>query len=271
MGALGMVTDPTFKETIRRLWQQKPSARQLPEREPFTLYREAVRRRLAPHQFARPLLLRENPRHQTQWTDWLEYLGYEKWWLEELTALAEPLEDQYRQAWRRMLRAPRRSSREARASCQTEVSSTSAALGFMNKKGQQRPARIVDMAKELEAARASLDATDKTLDNFIRETEPYLNAQTAVYYQRHRVEWVIKVASLMDMETAQQSTRVKNKAGVDTRENRKRQHGNDTTPGTRFKRVRRGRDGERIAPDATLGKPRRSARLAQSKSLQSSV
>jgi hypothetical protein len=72
------------------------------------------------------------------------------------------------------------------------------------------------MAKELEAARASLDATDKTLDNFIRETEPYLNAQTAVYYQRHRVEWVIKVASLMDMEMAQQSTRVRNKAAVDT-------------------------------------------------------
>lgn len=244
MGALGMVTDPTFNETIQTLWKRKSASRQVPEGEmkPFTLYREAVRRRLAPHQFAHALQLSENPHQQTQWTDWLEYLSYEKWWLEKLTARAEHLGDQYRHAWRKMLRALRFSSRQARASFQTDVSSS-----FMYKKAPQRPAQSADMAKELEAARANLDATDKTLDNFIRETKPYLNAQTAVYYQRHRVEWVIKVASSMDIEMSQQRKRGKNKVNVDTGENKRRQCGKDTTPGTRSKRVRRGSDVENIA------------------------
>ncbi|KID94259.1 protein kinase, partial [Metarhizium majus ARSEF 297] len=265
MGATRMVSDPSFEETVRRLWQHKPVSRQLPESNSFTSYKEAVRRRLAPYQSARALQLKEDPRQQTQWTNWLEYLNYEKWCLEMLTALAEPLEDQYREAWRRMLTAPRGSSREAKG-C------SSSASRFMQKAGR-RPADIVNMAKELEATHASLVATNKTLDDFIRETEPYLHAQTAVYYQRHRVEWIIKEASLIELEMSQQNKMVKTKACANTRENKKRQRDDDKIPPTRSKRVKQGDGREHVVSEATLGEPglRRSRRLAQGKSLQSRV
>lgn len=64
-----MVSDSSFEETIRRQWQQKPTSRQLPDGQGFPTYSEAVKRRLTPHQFTRPLQLKKNPRQQTKWTN----------------------------------------------------------------------------------------------------------------------------------------------------------------------------------------------------------
>ncbi len=237
MGGRAMVSAPSFEQTVRRQWQQKPASRQLPDGPAFPAYREAVKRRLAPHHFIRPLQLKENPRQQTKWTDWLEYLSYEQWWLEKLTAVAEPLEEQYHQASRRLLEAPRCPSREAMGSNCTNAARSSAASGSTQTR-QRRPAKNVDLAKKLEAARAALEATNKTIDDFIRETVPYTHARKATYYQRHRVEWVVKEARLMETEMSQQSKPMKSNIKVDTKENKKRQRGDDEEipPESRSKR-----------------------------------
>lgn len=199
IGGQAMVSAPSFEETIRRQWQQKPASRQLPDSQAFPAYREAVERRLALYHFIRPLQLKENPRRQTKWTNWLEYLSYEQWWLEKLTAVAEPREEQYHQALMRLLEAAPCPSREVMGSNSINAASSVAASGSTRTR-QRRPAKNVNLAKQLEAARAALEATNKTIDDFIRETRPYTHAQKATYYQRHRVEWIIKEAPLMDTE-----------------------------------------------------------------------
>ncbi|MCJ1424192.1 hypothetical protein MMC29_002079 [Sticta canariensis] len=275
MGAHEMVSGPTFEETIRRQWQQKPASRQLPDGQGFPAYSEAVKRRLAPHHFTRSLQLKKNPRQQTKWTNWLEYLNYEQWWLEALTAVAEPLEEQYHQALRRLLKVPRCSSREAMGSNRTNATNGSAASGSTQTR-QPRPARNVHQAKELEAAWAALDAANKTVDDFAQETAPYRSAQAAVYYQRHRVQWAVKEARLMETEMSQQSKAAKSNTKVHTNENKKRRRGDDDDndheekdipPKPQSKRTRRGDGGKSAVSDAKSGKSeaRRSARLANLK------
>ncbi|KAL8841972.1 MAG: hypothetical protein Q9176_002909 [Flavoplaca citrina] len=63
----------------------------------------------------------------------------------------------------------------------------------------------VDMAKELAAARAVWDASQKSIDDFIWETRAYMQARRDVFYRRHRVAWVIKEARLMENDVSPQS------------------------------------------------------------------
>ncbi|KAL8725457.1 MAG: hypothetical protein Q9166_007351 [cf. Caloplaca sp. 2 TL-2023] len=269
MGAHAMVSASSFEETERRLWQHKPTYRQLPDGQAFPAYSEAVKRRLTPHHFTRPLQLKKNPRQQTKWTNWLEYLSYEQWWLEKLTAVAEPLEEQYHQALRRLLEAPRYPLGEVMGSNSINAASSSAAIGSTQTRQRRPGPKTVDLANELDAARAALDATNKTINDFIRETAPYRYAQTDAYYQRHRVEWVIKEARLMETEMSQQSKTAKSNTKVDIKENKKRRRGDDEeiTPEPRSKRAKRGDGGKSAVSDTTPGKPgaRRSKRLAQGK------
>lgn len=67
------------------------------------------------------------------------------------------------------------------------------------------------MAKELAAARADLDASQKSIDSFIRETRAYRQVCRGAFYQRHRVDWVLKEARLMETEMALQSNSAKSK------------------------------------------------------------
>ena len=56
-----------------------PAFRQLPDGQSFSAYKDAVQIRLAPHHhFSRRLQLKKNPHQQDVWTNWLEYLSYEK-------------------------------------------------------------------------------------------------------------------------------------------------------------------------------------------------
>lgn len=196
VGAHRMVSNPSFEETLRRQWEWKPTSRQLPDGQAFPAYKEAVERRLTSYHFTRPLQLKMNPRQQTEWTNWLEYLNYEQWWLEMLTAVAESLEEQYHQAWKRLLEAPWCPSREAMGSNSTNAASSSTASGFTQTRQRHPGAKTVNLAKELEAARADLDATNKTIDDFIRETASYRRAETAAYYQKLRVKWAVEEARL---------------------------------------------------------------------------
>ena len=260
-----MVSSPSFEEATRRLWQHKPASRQLPDGQGFSAYIEMVKRRLNPYHFARPLQMKKNPRQQTKWTNWLEYLSYEQWWLEKLTAAAEPLEEQYQQARRRLLRSPWCSLREVVGSKGTNSASISVASGFTQAR-QRFLEKNVDLAKDLATTRAALVATNKMIDNYVRETEPYIHAQTAAYYQRHRVEWVVKEARLMETEKFKE----RNTAKSNTNVNKRRRCDDDDKEialGSRPKSAKR-EDGHKSAVFGTRpSKPqaRRSNRLANLK------
>lgn len=91
----------------------------------------------------------------------------------------------------------------------------------MNMQTRQHCPGAKSVNEKLKAAQADRDVSDKTIYKFIQEAKPYTQAQTAVYYQRHRVKWVIKEARLMEIEMFHQSK--KNNTKVDTNVSKKRQ------------------------------------------------
>lgn len=202
-------------------------SRQLPWGQAFPAYREAVKRRLAPYNFTRPLQLRKDPRRQTKWTNWLEYLSYEQRRAEQYTARTESLEEQYRHAWRRLLEAWRCSSRK-----ETVLNSASAPGGstgsWATQTRQRWPgAKPVDLVKDLEAARADLGTTDKRIHDFIRETAQYRRAATAAFYQRLRVQWVVSEAPLMETGMSEQRGTARSSIKVGAKDDGRRRRADD--------------------------------------------
>lgn len=68
-------------------------------------YFEAVKRRLASHDITRPFELKEDPTQQDQLTTWIEYLGYEYWYLDEHAGDMERLAPKHDEAWKRLVDA----------------------------------------------------------------------------------------------------------------------------------------------------------------------
>ena len=161
-----------------------------------------------------------------------------------LTVTAESLEQEYRQSRRRLRMAMQSNSNNA--------TSSSAASGSTQTRQRCPGAKAVNLVQNLEAAQADWDACQKTICDFIRETELYTHAQTAAYYQRHRVEWVIKEALLMETEMSQQS-----KMGKSKKRGR-----DEILPESRSKRTKQGDGDGNAASSPTSGKPhtRRSTR-----------
>ncbi|KAF2241358.1 hypothetical protein BU26DRAFT_440732, partial [Trematosphaeria pertusa] len=236
MGAQAMVSAPSFNETIRRQWQHMPTSKQLPDGQSFSAYKDAVQTRLTPHHFTRRLQLKKNPHQQDVWTNWLEYLNFEKWCLEPLTATAESLEQQFLESWKLL------SARD--------------------------PDSNIASSRPLEVAQAERDASNKTIRDFIRETKPYKCAQAAAFYQRHRVEWVIREARLMEAKMSQQRKMAKSNTKDDnTKESKKRRRDDEEeiSPESQSKRAKGRVGSENAASGATRDRPhtrsvRRSAR-----------
>ena len=237
-----MVSSSSFEETIRRQWQRNSISQQVivPDGQVFTAYRDAVKRRLARYDFARPLQLRKNPHQQTEWTNWLEYINYEQWWLEGQTAIAESLEERNHQAWRKLLQA----------------------LG--SSQPRQRRPRGLNPAKGWKAAQAEFESTDKMIDDFIRETAKYRYAATDAYFQRLRVEWAVKEARLMEAQMSQQRKTAKNSTKFNDKDNRKRRRADDNEdqpPEPWSKRTRHGCGSKNVVSYSAPS--RRSKRLAK--------
>ncbi|KAI8955285.1 hypothetical protein F4801DRAFT_574870 [Xylaria longipes] len=248
-----LISSASFPETAQRMWHYMYITPQLVDGRGFSAYSKAVKSRLAPYHFTHSLQLKMNPRQQTKWTNWLEYLNYEQWWLELLTADAERREEHYHQALRTLLKVPRCSSREA-----IGLNRTNAIGGSAASRQIRQPS-----ARELEATRAALDAANKMIDDFAQETARYRGVHAAVFYQRHRVQWAVKEARLMETEISQQRKAAKSNTKAYTNENKKRRCGDnnddhydkakDIPLKPRSKRTKR------------ESEPRRSARLAKLK------
>ncbi|CVL09348.1 uncharacterized protein FMAN_15506 [Fusarium mangiferae] len=68
----------------------------------FRDYTEAVKRRLARHDFTLSFELDEDPKKQDKLTTWIEYLNYEYWWLDKYTSDIERLEPEHGKLWQEL-------------------------------------------------------------------------------------------------------------------------------------------------------------------------
>lgn len=249
-GADAMVSDPSFDETIQRQWQHMPAPQHRPpEGQTFAAYSSAVKARLARHHLTPSLQLRKDPLKQTARADWLEYLSFEARYLDTLTATAESLEPRYHQSTRTL--------RETRYPNANNVAGGPAAASDSAKARKPNPGgKGGNMAKELAAARADRDASRKSIDNFLRETEAYTRARRDALHQRRRVEWVVKEARQMEADMALQRSSAKGRK-------RKQRDEEPREPSPKRAGTRgNGRSTMAVAtPDGPDPAPRRSSRL----------
>jgi hypothetical protein len=231
-------TEDRFLENQRRYWQLTHAHRELPEDQGFPAYSEAVKRRLAPHHFSRPFQLKKDPRQQTAWVEWLEYINFEQWWLERLTAnLERRVEEGHIKPWRRLLRAH---------------------SALVEETGPRRPgSKTLARPRGLEAAEAELDATKKALDDFVVDTMEYRQDETRVIYQKLRVKWAVKEARLMETEMSQRRKAAKGDTKINTKASKKRRRGDDeeNPPAPRSKKAKRGDGGKSAVSDKPPGQP----------------
>ncbi|PMB73540.1 hypothetical protein BM221_000963 [Beauveria bassiana] len=193
-----LTREPDFDYVERAIWKDIPKARQLPDGQPFSAYRAAVEFRLKPYGFKRRLQLRKNPHQQDAWTNWLEYLSFEKWILEHEIDTADSLESEFLSSWRLL------------AARDMEILSRQHSNAMTG-----RPDR---------ATKADQDANETAIHNFVQQTKRYKETRAAVFYQRHRVKWAVREARLLESEIAKQAKAAERSRLEKRSETRKRRH-----------------------------------------------
>ncbi|EFY87022.1 hypothetical protein MAC_06920 [Metarhizium acridum CQMa 102] len=212
-------------------------------------YEKAVKARLARHGFNLPFHLIEDPKQQDKLTEWIEYLGFEYWWLDRYTVSMERLKPKHDEAWDelkklRMVRddeTPEFIRTDASGTrCQREEDHAQKTLQdaeseakMVYQKTQKDPNRLniseqlrVEMLrkarKRLLAARESLEFTERRSDSlidFVRSTFGYANAKEDVANQANLVNWVMEEVHAIEAEqkslTLQSSSQKKRKASVE--------------------------------------------------------
>ncbi|KAI1112121.1 hypothetical protein F5Y14DRAFT_423219 [Nemania sp. NC0429] len=251
-GVVGEVFTKTFFRRLaagdRQQWKSMPVELQLPG-QTFSDYSAAVEHRLALYQFARPIQLQRDPRHQTQWTDWLEYLNYELWDLEQQTA-----------------DMPRLVNRLGIAITGLRK------IAFGNKKKYlEKPlaTNVIDVTEEAEGMRAALDATEKRIWEMVEEAREYRQAERLLRLHRSRIDWIIKEARVMETEMAQEDRQQDKKSPLDLNQKRKHDDESNEPPlENHSKRPRRSDDTETgLGPTGSEPQLRQSTRLTQEKSV----
>ncbi|KAF2872952.1 hypothetical protein BDV95DRAFT_490800, partial [Massariosphaeria phaeospora] len=90
----------------RALWDRREQQRFCREQHggvEFADYVNAVKRRLARHGFTRPFELKEDPKQQDDLSTWIEYLGFEYWWLDRYMDTIDRLKSSYDKAWQTLV------------------------------------------------------------------------------------------------------------------------------------------------------------------------
>jgi hypothetical protein len=260
------VSNGSLEQTALRLWRQKPELRLLSDDHGFPAYRKAVKRRLAPYKFSRPLQLTKNPRKQTEWSTWLEYLNFEQWWLERHTTAREPHERPYNQAWKRLFEAVPSLPQERSGLNSTKGNYNSQSLacavpasGPLRIRQPCQNMKTVALTEQLASAQDELATAKKIISDFMRDTAHYRRAETAINSQKHRVQWVLKEARVMEAEAMRQRETAKNNLRSDAGESKKRRYSDDVNTSQSWsKKTSREGDGKDTVPSS--GRPRQSQR-----------
>ncbi|UKZ78283.1 hypothetical protein TrVFT333_006019 [Trichoderma virens FT-333] len=87
-----------LEDSLRRMWEVKMKRLEVPDPS-LPAYQEAVKKRLASHHFTQEFRLEADPRKQDAWTTWVEYLNFEYWETDRLTASLGATERGYHDAW----------------------------------------------------------------------------------------------------------------------------------------------------------------------------
>ncbi|KAK2743007.1 hypothetical protein CKAH01_18422 [Colletotrichum kahawae] len=233
----------------------------------FRSYVNAVKRRLAAHDFTQPFDLDEDPKKQDRLTTWIEYLNYEYWWLDEHTRDIERLEPEHDKLWqelvekrilrphetkefvRTMASPMERQSEEDQAEKVVRGTESEAKRIFTLTQKHSKRTRIpqakrISMLKvcteRLLAAKRRFEqvrSRNNQIGDFIRATFDYDEAQREAARQRILVQWVLNQVALIEAETKpSKSNRVKPGARKGTKRQRTI---DDVTPETQAsKRVK---------------------------------
>ncbi|XP_044719102.1 uncharacterized protein HRG_07667 [Hirsutella rhossiliensis] len=202
----------------------------------FPDYVEAVRRRLARHEFTRPFQLREDPKQQDKLTTWIEYLNFEYWWFDRYTKSAERLKPDHDKAWQELVDFNVLRPHETEESVRTLASAMKAqAEDDRAKKAvqqamseakkvytltQQDPKRLdipkakrISMMKaatvKLNAAKARRESVKRRNDRvtaFVRATFDYVGAKKDAARHSILLPWVLEQVPLIETEVIQSET-----------------------------------------------------------------
>ncbi|KHN95004.1 uncharacterized protein MAM_07231 [Metarhizium album ARSEF 1941] len=245
--------DPTILKKPGKQWyyiQRHHNWQQQYQRElgckDFCDYEEAVKARLTRHGFTRPFHLAEGPREQDRLTEWIEYLGFEYWWLDRYAASMKRLKSKHDKAWEELKRkgvvkddeTPEFVRTHASGTrCQIEedhareaVQNAESEAKQVYQKTQKDPNRLsipkekriqmlAKARKKLSAAREALDFTKRRshlLIGFVHATFDYVNAKQDVVNQTNLLEWAVEEAHKIEAEekstTLESSSQNKRKA-----------------------------------------------------------
>ncbi|KAF2014251.1 hypothetical protein BU24DRAFT_212315 [Aaosphaeria arxii CBS 175.79] len=234
-GELKKVCRDSYEESVRNWWEFMSKDRLL-EEQGFHAYQEAVKRNLAPFNFDN-LQLMEDPRKQTQWTTWLEYLNYEQWWLGKCVPAVEREEWQNHQAWERFLEATRSLppfSEKELAFLDKSCPDTVAAFT------SQHPV-LKPMDYRYGITRKDLGSAVKAINDLTKDTERFRRADLVLCQQKNRVKWIIQEARVMEAEMLEQSKNV-----PDSGEGKKRKRDELDSEESKKKRRDASDDSERL-------------------------
>ncbi|KAF2014247.1 hypothetical protein BU24DRAFT_463053 [Aaosphaeria arxii CBS 175.79] len=168
------------------LWQGMRERRLLPSEQGFTAYKEAVKRQLAPHNFKRSLQLFKDPRRQTEWTTWLEYLVYEQWCLEQQNASVESARTQYIHCHEKL------------------VDAGNYLYGYHTSR----------LDEQLATMKPDLEMAKKILSDYIRDTDDYRCKEERAHDLKNRVKWIISEARKMKTDMLQKGSTAGRKSNI---------------------------------------------------------
>ena len=200
-GSHDMVSNSTsFEMAVRREWEMRPKLLEVPSNAGFPAYKEAVKKRLASHNFNREFQLEDDPRQQGVWTTWVEYLNFEYWQADRLAASLKTSEQRYRNAW------------NALQCLNTRQPSSLGRVAVPSSKDSPANAPPC-LEQQLATTQADLAALRQKMNSFIRETRPYRRTEEDARRQNILTRWVLEQLHVIEAEAAQERTVVKNDQG----------------------------------------------------------
>ncbi|KAL8296257.1 hypothetical protein RB600_001643 [Gaeumannomyces tritici] len=224
----------------RRQWQRhycRESGVTGPE---FSDYVDAVKRRLARHGFTRPFELNQDPKQQGKLETWIEYLGFECWWLDLFTRAIERRQEHHDKEWQKLkdtgvLRpdetaeyirteecAMRRQSEKDRARAAVERSEKNAERIYAETQlhphrlriaEAERRRRLQQGTQDMLTARSRLERLKKRSDlirGFKLSTDGLETAKRDAARHRILIQWILDQIPLIEAELSQSE-----KAGLD--------------------------------------------------------
>ncbi|KAI0097188.1 hypothetical protein GGR51DRAFT_541692 [Nemania sp. FL0031] len=251
----------------RQQWDWMPIQLQLPG-QPFPAYIAAVERRLRPYRFTHPIELKKDPRQQTKWTDWLEYLSYELWCYEELVAAVQPLEKKFNKSLTKLYEVAIEQGVDYRAglgdlSLAQALLSMGTDVNALPRCDTPHPTDV-DPKKLDEIRGKAFTTTNKVICEAVRHTQAYTYKQKTALLRKPRIDWIVEEAHVMEAEMTQAEAQQDGKSHRNPNRKRKSNDEDEDIPPRKQSKRSRLSGGPEISSSISSSKPqpRRSVRLA---------